>query len=762
MKTKHALIEEDMVGTFDEVSATIDNSSEDFIIKLVSENLYKNKIGSMIRELVSNAWDANTENNSNKPVKVKFEIFDDNRGELSIQDYGKGMNKSFMQGEYMKLFHSTKRDTNEMIGLFGIGSKSPLAYSDHFTITSTTKEDDIYMERVWLITKGSPKFKLSLLEESESETTESGVKITVPIEYRDYDRVSASIIEQLAYFDNVFVEDENDTYFNEYKIIETPHFKYKTSNHPYDEMHIVFGKVTYPISWKTINMKSIALPIALKFDIGDLSVTPSREDIEYDSDTIDLILQKIENAKNWIKDQWYKQKSTNDVLNACTMLRHNTDVLKLGDYSLTLDGYYRAKNDLNIKLFDTVVHAGLITEIVNSFYSVKKVNRANVAAANSDAVLPNNKSVYTTDKPRNRLLNYYYRRESSFIFKSKTKVSSKRRYLTYKYVKEALRFDDIKESIFFCRRVVKSLKKDIKPYGHIFDENRYKAAEEVFNKLNKIEEVKTDYIKVKQFFSNDSYCGNLVEAEKGDYISGSFSSNHRSLYYRKHSTFFIYRKYKDVVKPEFKKLLYTIHSRARAKVMFVSLSTRSIQRLKKKLGEHRVIYYKDALTAPPLKRTLQYYKLYLELYSKDYRAGNLNLKPLSICVKDVTSKIRKYSYKLHNLYSTGVDLEPTGLYYVWNTCIDQLGLRHEPNSKDREKAKSYLKLFKKVKYDYSTQLYRKYYIKISKSLTKVIRFTEVLRSINLHSRKALSLNERKSIARVLKVPYINKSSKSRA
>ena len=55
------------------ISMEIDASNTGILFSILSENLYSDIYGSIIRELVSNAWDANKEaGNGNKPVYVHF------------------------------------------------------------------------------------------------------------------------------------------------------------------------------------------------------------------------------------------------------------------------------------------------------------------------------------------------------------------------------------------------------------------------------------------------------------------------------------------------------------------------------------------------------------------------------------------------------------------------------------------------------------------------------------------------------------------
>ena len=74
-------------------------------------------------------------------------------------------------------------------------------------------------------------------------------------------------------------------------------------------MHVCLGRVAYPIDYDILNLneRDYRIPIALKFNIGDLNVNVSRESIDYSENTIKMITEKLEEAKNEIKDMLAKQ-----------------------------------------------------------------------------------------------------------------------------------------------------------------------------------------------------------------------------------------------------------------------------------------------------------------------------------------------------------------------------------------------------------------------------------------------------------------------
>ncbi len=115
---------------------------------LSGKNLYKNVIRAIIRELSCNALDAHvmagTEDRAfDIHLPTTFEPY------FAVRDYGIGLDDYGVRNVYLTYFGSTKRNDNSQIGAWGLGSKSPLGYTDNFTVTAV--KDGI--ERIYSVFK---------------------------------------------------------------------------------------------------------------------------------------------------------------------------------------------------------------------------------------------------------------------------------------------------------------------------------------------------------------------------------------------------------------------------------------------------------------------------------------------------------------------------------------------------------------------------------------------------------------------------------
>jgi hypothetical protein len=103
--------------------------------EVLSSNLYQNKILAVIREITCNAADAHSMVGKDlSGIEVNLPTF--NMPSFSVRDYGPGLSHSDVMELYTTYFRSTKDNNASAIGGFGLGSKSPFAVADQFTVTS--------------------------------------------------------------------------------------------------------------------------------------------------------------------------------------------------------------------------------------------------------------------------------------------------------------------------------------------------------------------------------------------------------------------------------------------------------------------------------------------------------------------------------------------------------------------------------------------------------------------------------------------------
>jgi hypothetical protein len=139
-------------------------------------NQYRHKVRTPVQEIVSNARDAQRENgNPDTPIKIQLPT----RIEPTfiVRDFGVGMNEERIKTIFTSFGASTKNADNSQTGGFGIGAKSPLAYTDSFNIK--TYVDGQYWFYVIAKTENDG-IGINLLDTGDT-TEENGTEVQIPV-----------------------------------------------------------------------------------------------------------------------------------------------------------------------------------------------------------------------------------------------------------------------------------------------------------------------------------------------------------------------------------------------------------------------------------------------------------------------------------------------------------------------------------------------------------------------------------------------------
>jgi len=238
------------------------------------------------------------------------------------------MSRERVTKTYSKYFESTKRNDNNQIGGFGIGGKTPLAYTESFFLI--TVFDNV--KYTYNIYKGKSSPVLELL--SQNKTNErNGTTVKVPIRGTDVYTFESEIIKQLYYFENVVFEGFSERVKNSYKIYEGQNFLFRGND--YSMVHVCLGRVAYPINFDLlgddIKAREWNVPIALKFNIGEINVTASREAIDYTSETKKLLANKLNQVKKELVSMLEQQHKSLDSLEQYYRLENSYSELLLKD-----------------------------------------------------------------------------------------------------------------------------------------------------------------------------------------------------------------------------------------------------------------------------------------------------------------------------------------------------------------------------------------------------------------------------------------------
>lgn len=283
------------------VHSTIQNSAHMF--RLLSDKLYSDKPMAVIRELGANAYDAHiAAGTQDKPFEVHlpnaFEPF------FSIRDFGIGLDEEDVKHLYMTYGQSTKSDSNNFVGAFGLGSKSPFAYVDQFTVTSyyngTKRVFSAFINQ-----KGVP----SITKLSDETTDEpNGLEIHMPVEASDFSAFASrakTIFHRFPVLPVLTGNSSVDLTQVKY-VLEGANYKLRDEEVSYYNRnkccYAIQGVVAYPINLENFGAITLTdiqkrllgnMPLDITFPMGSLDIAPSREQLSYDKRTQEAIVAAL-------------------------------------------------------------------------------------------------------------------------------------------------------------------------------------------------------------------------------------------------------------------------------------------------------------------------------------------------------------------------------------------------------------------------------------------------------------------------------------
>jgi hypothetical protein len=314
-------------GVQDEIKIAFEANSVAFYAQI--SGLAKDKIKYPIRELSTNAWDAS---------RGDFEVHLPTRLNpvFRVRDYGSGMSHDQMVNVYARLYASTKRGTNEQVGGWGLGSKSPFAYligdSGAGSYYVTSYHDGVMRSYVLSLAQdGAPVMRLMATVPTEER---NGLDVSFAVRREDIDHFvggARSILWSFHPRPKIFprdaitwkepvVESEGDNWT-----------KFKTGTVPFQGPRVRMGCVMYPFDLRQIeNSGFLDVSDEVLFDapIGSLKVTLSREELAYDDTTRTTLKNLVKQYEDSFLDQLRdKLDAAETLFEAAEIFDDETDML---------------------------------------------------------------------------------------------------------------------------------------------------------------------------------------------------------------------------------------------------------------------------------------------------------------------------------------------------------------------------------------------------------------------------------------------------
>lgn len=308
-------------------------------MQVLSSKIYSDPVSSIIRELSSNAVDAHIAAGTSH---IPYDVYLPNmlHSRFCIRDYGTGMSHEDIMNVFISYFESSKRDTNDYVGGFGLGCKTPFSYASSFTITSYHNN----ICRIYSAYKDEHDYPLISLVSEEQTIEHNGLKIEFPVKTFDYSLFNLKAEAVYQWFDhkpNILCSEINKKEFNrkldiyhennDYIIYNDKDNKIFEKYSYNSNVYIKHGNACYKVDLNLVknyisdNEHSIYLTginqlldnlcIVLKMPVGSITLAASRESIHYNEYTIkNISMHLIKVVKDLVQylDNLINQKKTSN------------------------------------------------------------------------------------------------------------------------------------------------------------------------------------------------------------------------------------------------------------------------------------------------------------------------------------------------------------------------------------------------------------------------------------------------------------------
>ena len=337
-----------VLGEVQKHKVGIDERNINHIVTILSSNLYSHPMQSFLREIVSNAIDSHIEAGVNEPVIITITDND-----LAIRDFGTGISPERFEEIFLNIGSSTKRDSNDYIGTFGIGRFASLAVADVVNITSFYNGKAYY----YVMNKDIDQLHIDLILEKDTDE-HNGVEVKIPFKSPMHEEDWKC----LSFIKNIYIEDERkypstDQYsivssFNKRKVYNYKTFKLLDIGYPYSTKskytEVLIGSIPYRVDYGSLwdedlydNWEQAFKMVCPCIQIGEVDITPNREGLLYSERTKKVLRKAYNDAIDEMTQLW--EASCNEEYTdfkefAHAINDHYGNKLKLQGIDVSIDG----------------------------------------------------------------------------------------------------------------------------------------------------------------------------------------------------------------------------------------------------------------------------------------------------------------------------------------------------------------------------------------------------------------------------------------
>lgn len=280
-------------GFEDSFDMSLDENSLVHLMEVLTK-MYSDPALAVIREYSANGLDSHVKAGQTRPIEVSLPSrWNQN---FVVRDFGVGMDVEYMRTVYSKYGASDKRDSNDFIGGFGIGSKAGLAYTHSFTVTAW-KDGKRSRAIVSKNEAGAGKFDIIDVVDSDEP---NGVEISIAVK-GDTQEFARKARDFFAFWERGTVLLDGDEPKYREGIAVGDNLTYVRSGNYWQKQdsYVVVGSVPYKIDMDKVRggnrLYEAGIGVTLRVGVGEVAIAPSREALTYTPGTIDVLSNAVKN-----------------------------------------------------------------------------------------------------------------------------------------------------------------------------------------------------------------------------------------------------------------------------------------------------------------------------------------------------------------------------------------------------------------------------------------------------------------------------------
>jgi hypothetical protein len=262
---------------------SIDQSALAHIMNVLTD-LYADPELAVIREYSTNALDSHIEAGESRPIEVTTPT--ELRPLLTIRDYGVGLDADDIRDIYSRYGASTKRASNDAVGMLGLGCKSALAFVDQFTLAGIKDGERMLVS---IARDESGAGTMTVLEAGPTDEAD-GVEVCIPAS--TYTDIEAKARDFFAYWQpgTVLLNGAEPNQLEGYAVGEyivadrVANAWNAEGRHDANPLTVVMGNVSYPppdgYSHEAVDSLPRDKRLVVNVPIGAVHFTPSREGLQ--------------------------------------------------------------------------------------------------------------------------------------------------------------------------------------------------------------------------------------------------------------------------------------------------------------------------------------------------------------------------------------------------------------------------------------------------------------------------------------------------